>query len=83
MTGPEYRASLARLRLTHAAAAAVLRVSERQSQRYGSGASEVPPGVAETLRWMEAQRLTTHEMLEGFGVRDRISVRSWNYAAEP
>lgn len=83
MTPDQYRALLARLRLTHGAAAAVLQVSERQSQRYGSGAATVPPGVAETLRWMEAQRLTTQEMLEGFGVRDRISVRSWNYAAEP
>ncbi len=55
MTPDEYRATLASLGLSQAGAARLLGVQVRTSERWASGASEVPPPV-ERLLWLLARQ---------------------------
>jgi transcriptional regulator with XRE-family HTH domain len=56
MTPDTFRATLAKLGLTHEAAAAELEISVRTVGRYANGETEIPQAVILALKHLQTQR---------------------------
>lgn len=62
MTSQQYSKAIDTLGLTHAAAAKVLGISERQDYRYAAGDTAVPVPIAKLLRLAIAGKITLAEL---------------------
>lgn len=62
MTANEYRATIARLKLSQRKAAGVLGVGERSSRRWALGEAPVPEPVAKLLRLMIKHKLKPEDV---------------------
>lgn len=64
MKAAQFKAALARLGLTAAAAGEMLGYKRRQLTRWGAGEAPVPKLVERVLRWLESGKITRGD-LEG------------------
>lgn len=69
MTPAQYKAAIARLKLSQAGAASLLGVNERTSRRWIAGDREVPAPVARFLRYLIAAKVSPQDVLDALATK--------------